>query len=132
MLPTPLSPQEVIVVQTTAVATGTMPLAAGFVGILPALGLLDEERDGSPPIHLTWIAGIGWSCAVAFFGVFMSPPIRKQVIIEEQLTFPSGTATAQLISVLHDLPPPDTIRQPPGLFDQVEYQRRTLTFFLYL
>ena len=29
-------------------------------------------------------------------------------IIEEQLTFPSGTATAQLISVLHKLPPPDT------------------------
>lgn len=29
-------------------------------------------------------------------------------IIEEQLAFPSGTATAQLISVLHKLPPPDT------------------------
>ncbi|KAL0574741.1 OPT superfamily [Marasmius crinis-equi] len=108
MLPAPLSPQEIIVVQTTAVATGTMPLAAGFVGILPALGLINEERDGSPPIHLSWVAGIGWSCAVAFFGVFMSPPIRKQVIIEEELAFPSGTATAQLISVLHDLPPPDT------------------------
>ncbi|KAJ8072429.1 hypothetical protein PM082_015988 [Marasmius tenuissimus] len=108
MLPTPLTPQEVVVVQTTAVATGTMPLGAGFVSILPALGLIDEERDGSPPIHLSWITGIGWSCAVAFFGVFISPPIRKQVIIEEQLPFPSGTATAQLISVLHDLPPPDT------------------------
>lgn len=29
-------------------------------------------------------------------------------IIEEQLAFPSGTATAHLISVLHKLPPPDT------------------------
>lgn len=29
-------------------------------------------------------------------------------IIEEQLAFPSGTATAQLVSVLHELPPPDT------------------------
>ncbi|KAG7089535.1 hypothetical protein E1B28_011208 [Marasmius oreades] len=115
MLPTPLTAQEVIVVQTTAVATGTMPLAAGFVGIIPALGLMNEKQDGSPPIHLSWIAGIGWSCAVAFFGVFMSPPIRKQVIIEEQLAFPSGTATAQLISVLHDLPPPETtLRQRRG------------------
>lgn len=36
-------------------------------------------------------------------------------IIEEQLTFPSGTATAQLISVLHKLPPPDTsVRQRKG------------------
>ncbi|KAG2035225.1 OPT oligopeptide transporter protein-domain-containing protein [Suillus americanus] len=108
MLPTPLSPQEIIVVQTTAVATGTMPLAAGFVGILPALGLLEEEKDGSPPIRLSWLAAIGWSCSVAFFGVFLSPPIRKQVIIKEQLAFPSGTATAQLISVLHRMPPPDT------------------------
>ncbi|KAG1728661.1 OPT oligopeptide transporter protein-domain-containing protein [Suillus lakei] len=108
MLPTPLSPQEIIVVQTTAVATGTMPLAAGFVGILPALGLLEEEKDGSPPIRLSWLAAVGWSCSVAFFGVFLSPPIRKQVIIKEQLAFPSGTATAQLISVLHRMPPPDT------------------------
>ena len=68
LLPTPLTPQEVIVVQTTAVATGTMPLAAGFVGILPALTLLEEERDGSPPIYLSFAGAIGWSCAVAFFG----------------------------------------------------------------
>lgn len=40
--------------------------------------------------------------------MFLSPPLRKQVIIEEQLAFPSGTATGQLISVLHHLPPPET------------------------
>ncbi|PSR88724.1 hypothetical protein PHLCEN_2v5075 [Hermanssonia centrifuga] len=84
-----------------------MPLAAGFVGILPALGMLDETRDGAPPLRLSWLSAVGWSCAVAFFGVFLSPPLRKQVIVEEQLAFPSGTATAQLISVLHHLPPPD-------------------------
>ncbi|KAL4062748.1 OPT oligopeptide transporter protein-domain-containing protein, partial [Scleroderma yunnanense] len=106
LLPTPLSPQELVVAQTTAVATGTMPLAAGFVGILPALGLLEEGKDGSPPIHLSWIAAVGWSCSIAFFGVFLSPPLRKQVIIEEQLAFPSGTATAQLISVLYQQPAP--------------------------
>ncbi|KAG5352903.1 hypothetical protein C0989_012293 [Termitomyces sp. Mn162] len=99
MLPVPLTPQEIIVVQTTAVATGTMPLAAGFVGILPALTLISEERDGTPPIHLSWLSAVAWSCG----------------IIEEQLTFPSGTATAQLISVLHKLPPPDTsVRQRFG------------------
>ncbi|KAI0667830.1 OPT oligopeptide transporter [Trametes maxima] len=115
LLPKPMSAQENVVLQTTAVATGTMPLAAGFVGILPALGLLDETRDGVPPVHLSWIAAVGWSCAVAFFGVFLSPPLRKQVIIEEQLAFPSGTATGQLISVLHQLPPPDTnLRQRRG------------------
>ncbi|KZT73505.1 OPT superfamily oligopeptide transporter [Daedalea quercina L-15889] len=115
--PTPMSPQENVVLQTIAVATGTMPLAAGFVGILPALGLLDEERDGVPALRLSWLDAVGWSLAVAFFGVFLSPPIRKQVIIEEELAFPSGTATAQLISVLHQIPPPDTtptVRQRNG------------------
>lgn len=63
-----MSAQENVVLQTTAVATGTMPLAAGFVGILPALGLLDEERDGVPPLYLSWLGAVGWSCAVAFFG----------------------------------------------------------------
>lgn len=36
-------------------------------------------------------------------------------IIEEQLAFPSGTATAQLISVLHDIPPPGTGRSDDTL-----------------
>ena len=68
MLPKPLTPQEIIVVQSTAVATGTMPLSAGFVGILPALRLLDEERDGTPPVDLSWLSAVAWSCAVAYFG----------------------------------------------------------------
>ncbi|KIY44005.1 oligopeptide transporter [Fistulina hepatica ATCC 64428] len=106
MLPTPLAPHELIVVQTTAVATGTIPLAAGFVGILPALSLLEPERDNATAIDLSWAGAVAWSCSIAFFGVFLSPPIRKQVIIREKLPFPSGTATAQLISVLYDMPPP--------------------------
>ena len=67
-------------VQTTAVATGTMPLAAGFVGILPALTLLSEERDGSAPIFLSWWAAVGWSFSVAFFGCaiyFLRRPISQ-------------------------------------------------------
>ena len=45
-----------------------MPLAAGFVGIIPALGLLDEQKDGSRAITLTWISAVSWSFAVAYFG----------------------------------------------------------------
>lgn len=45
-----------------------MPLVAGFVGILPALGMLDERIDGMAPVNLSWMALIGWSCSVAFFG----------------------------------------------------------------
>ncbi|KAF8896328.1 OPT oligopeptide transporter protein-domain-containing protein [Infundibulicybe gibba] len=83
----------VIVVQTTAVATGTMPLAAGFVGILPALSLLDEKRDGTPPIHLTWLSAVAWSCSVAYFG-------------------------ATHLGI-HRLPPPDTTIRRRGGYEQL-------------
>lgn len=40
--------------------------------------------------------------------------------MEEQLPFPSGTATAQLINVLHHLPPPDTtVRRRRG-YQQID------------
>ncbi|ELU41033.1 oligopeptide transporter [Rhizoctonia solani AG-1 IA] len=98
----PMTRQELVVLQTTAVATGTMPLAAGFVGVIPALGLLDYKHDNAHPVKVGLFDGILWGCAVALFGVFLAPPLRRQMIIKEELVFPSGTATAQLISVLHE------------------------------
>lgn len=44
---------------------------------------------------------VAWCMAVAFFGVFLTIPLRKQIILKEKMVFPSGTATAQVISVLH-------------------------------
>ncbi|GAA5834257.1 hypothetical protein JCM3766R1_004503 [Sporobolomyces carnicolor] len=100
----PLSIHENIVLQTTAVATGTLPLAAGFVGVVPALAQLNPLQDHSLPLVLSWQSCLGWSFAVAFFGVFLAVPLRRQVIVKEQLVFPSGTATAQIIGVLHGKP----------------------------
>jgi hypothetical protein len=42
-----------------------------------------------------------WSLALAFFGVFFAVPLRRQTILREKLKFPSGTATAHMIKVLH-------------------------------
>ncbi|KAL1407604.1 OPT superfamily [Vanrija albida] len=108
----PLSPQENVVLQTTAVATGTMPLAAGLVGIIPALGMMNQEQDGRDPIELSYTSLVLWCLAVAFFGVFLAVPLRRQVIIKEKLVFPSGTATAQLIALLHKAPPPTQSLDP--------------------
>lgn len=69
----PLTIHENIVIQTTAVATGTLPLAAGLIGIMPALAQLDEKLDGSPPMVLGWKALLAWCFAVAFLCVLSSP-----------------------------------------------------------
>ncbi|KAF9184293.1 hypothetical protein BGZ51_003407 [Haplosporangium sp. Z 767] len=103
-LKTPFGPAENIVLQSIAVATGTMPLAAGFVGIIPALQMMTEEDNPSGPIFLTTTELILWCLAIAFFGVFIAVPLRRQVIIKEKLPFPSGAATAQMIGVLHNTP----------------------------
>jgi uncharacterized oligopeptide transporter (OPT) family protein len=68
MFKKPFTASENVMLQTTAVATGTMPLAAGFVGIIPALGLLDRKKDGADPVHFDWATAVAWSFAIAFFG----------------------------------------------------------------
>ncbi|SJX62979.1 related to Iron transport protein 1 [Sporisorium reilianum f. sp. reilianum] len=98
------TPQENVLVQTTAAAVGVMPLSAGLVGVIPALKKLTWEKDGSEPIDLDFVHLVGWCFALAYFGVFFASPLREPMIVREKLTFPSGTATAQLIGVLHNKP----------------------------
>lgn len=94
---------ENVYIQSVAVAVGTGPLAYGLVGIVPAIEKFlraDETGTGHKIVfsltHLVvWLMGLG------LFGVFFAIPLRKQVIIKEKLAFPSGSATATLISVLH-------------------------------
>ncbi|ORX45294.1 OPT superfamily oligopeptide transporter [Hesseltinella vesiculosa] len=124
MLRTKFTPVENVVLQTVAVATGTMPLAAGFVGVLPALELLTEDDHPGGAIVLSFRQMVLWSLGVAFFGVFFAVPLRKQTIIREQLRFPSGTATAQMIQLLHEGDEPATTvrrrRSPSQEDDEAE------------
>eukprot|EP01133_Synstelium_polycarpum_P015631 gene15631-18571_t len=98
---------ENVLLQTISVATATMPLAGGFVGIIPALHMLYEQdhpnATGPEPVYFSWWGLCLWAFSLAFFGVFFAVPLRKQTILVEKLKFPSGTATAQMIKVLHKL-----------------------------
>ncbi|KAI0461936.1 hypothetical protein LJB42_004541 [Komagataella kurtzmanii] len=100
----PFTDVENVFVQSVAVATGTGPLAYGFVGIIPAMEkfMTEEESGLGATLKLSLTQLILWSLGVAFFGVFFAIPLRKEVIIREKLSFPSGSATGTLISVLHN------------------------------
>ena len=109
----PFTPVENVLIQTVAGAVGTMPLGCGFVGVIPALEYLlrpgpDGPMDGSDggdgeggPLKLASWKLIVWSLGVCLFGVIFAVPLRKEVIVREKLKFPSGTATALMINVLH-------------------------------
>ncbi|VEU23418.1 DEKNAAC104720 [Brettanomyces naardenensis] len=95
---------ENVFVQSVAVATATGPLAYGFIGIIPAIEkmMTNEESGYAGGIDLDplWKL-VMWSSGLAFFGVFFAIPLRRQFVIREKLPFPSGSATATLISVFH-------------------------------
>ncbi|CCF55888.1 hypothetical protein KAFR_0A04530 [Kazachstania africana CBS 2517] len=101
----PFTDVETVYAQSLSVAVGTGPLSFGFVGVIPAIEkfLTFEESGGSryqgQPFKFSQL--LVWSFSLAFFGIFFAVPLRKQVIVREKLAFPSGNATAVLISVLN-------------------------------
>jgi OPT family oligopeptide transporter len=96
----PFTPVENVLVQTVAGAVGTMPLGCGFVGVIPALEFLLSKSEGAPLDMEIWRLVV-WSLGICLFGVVFAVPLRKEVIVREKLKFPSGTATALVIGMLH-------------------------------
>ncbi|KAL5403459.1 hypothetical protein PMIN06_009754 [Paraphaeosphaeria minitans] len=126
MLKFPFTPVENVLVQSVAGAVGTMPLGCGFVGVIPALNfLLTKEENG--PLDISLWRLIVWSLGICFFGVVFAVPLRKEVIIREKLKFPSGTATALMIQVLHgDEKSKVTMSNPRGEEEERGEEQRLL------
>lgn len=107
----PFTPIENVLIQTVAGAVGTMPLGCGFVGVIPALEFLLKDGEDGPngdggegeggPLKLGFWKLVVWSLGVCLFGVVFAVPLRKEVIVREKLKFPSGTASALMLKVLH-------------------------------
>ena len=96
----PFTPVENVLIQTVAGAVGTMPLGCGFVGVIPALEFLLKKSEGAPVGMEMWRLVV-WGLGICLFGVVFAVPLRKEVIVREKLKFPSGTATALVIGMLH-------------------------------
>ncbi|XP_027105214.1 metal-nicotianamine transporter YSL1-like isoform X1 [Coffea arabica] len=107
----PFTPQENTMIQTCAVACYSIALGGGFGSYMLALSKKTYEQtgvttEGNPPGSYKE-PGVGWMTgylfAVCFIGLFVLIPLRKILIIDYKLTFPSGTATAILINGFHSM-----------------------------
>ena len=84
-------------------ATQTFASAAGSLGnivnVIPALILLAES--GVIERGPTFMEVLLWVFFTSFLGVFFAIPLRRQMLVIDQLVFPTGTAAAQTIEAMH-------------------------------
>ncbi|MFB1479263.1 OPT/YSL family transporter [Corallococcus sp. RDP092CA] len=93
----PYTPLENNLTQTAAAAVGAMPASAGLLAAIPALALLGTRVPG-------W--GIAaWGLVLGVVGVLVAGLLRRRLVEQESLPFPTGIATAELISTLHAATP---------------------------
>src|SRR5216684_1413850 len=81
------------VAQTTACAAGAVPAAAGLLGAIPALQLLGRTVPG-------WGIAV-WGLSLGILGILFAVALRRRLLEEEELPFPTGVATAEVIEALH-------------------------------
>ncbi|KAM0950112.1 putative oligopeptide transporter, OPT superfamily [Dioscorea sansibarensis] len=102
----PFTRQENTVIQTCVVAAYGIAFSGGFGSYIFGMSdrvasqtteLNDHQNTKNP--QLGWL--IGFLFLVSFLGLFSLVPLRKVMIIDYKLIYPSGTATAHLINSFH-------------------------------
>ncbi|KAF8095564.1 hypothetical protein N665_0330s0045 [Sinapis alba] len=105
----PFTRQENTMIQTSAVACYGIAVGGGFASYLLGLNhktyvLSGANMEGNSEKSVKE-PGLGWMTAylfaVCFIGLFVLIPLRKVMIIDLKLTYPSGLATAVLINGFH-------------------------------
>ncbi|KAG5529866.1 hypothetical protein RHGRI_030294 [Rhododendron griersonianum] len=106
LLDQPFTRQENTVIQTCVVASSGIAFSGGFgsylFGMSEVIAKQSTEANDAQNIKNP---GLGWMIAflfiVSFLGLFSVVPLRKIMIIDFKLIYPSGTATAHLINSFH-------------------------------
>ncbi|ESW24536.1 hypothetical protein PHAVU_004G138900 [Phaseolus vulgaris] len=103
MLRQPFTRQENTVIQTCVVASSGIAFSGGFGSYL--FGMSEEIANQSTDTSDFKDPSLGWIIAflfvVSFLGLFSVVPLRKIMVVDFKLTYPSGTATAHLINSFH-------------------------------
>ncbi|RYR07061.1 hypothetical protein Ahy_B05g074379 [Arachis hypogaea] len=103
MLKQPFTRQENTVIQTCVVASSGIAFSGGFGSYLFGMSkrVADQTSDSSDfkDLKLGWM--IAFLFVVSFLGLFSVVPLRKIMVVDFKLTYPSGIATAHLINSFH-------------------------------
>ncbi|MDQ3369270.1 MAG: OPT/YSL family transporter [Myxococcota bacterium] len=86
-------PEDGNLVQTVSSSAAAMALSGGLVGPIAALSLAGRE--------LALPGVIVWGIAIGVLGCLMAIPLRAAFIVRGTLPFPSGTATAEVLSQVY-------------------------------
>ncbi|KAL6651812.1 hypothetical protein ACP70R_010737 [Stipagrostis hirtigluma subsp. patula] len=102
----PFTRQENTVVQTCVVACSGIAFSGGFGSYMFGMSEKISEQSGETREEMNIKnPGLGWMIGflfiVSFLGLFSVVPLRKIMIIDYKLIYPSGTATAHLINSFH-------------------------------
>ncbi|HVR60491.1 MAG TPA: OPT/YSL family transporter, partial [Polyangia bacterium] len=89
----PYSALENNVTQTTAASAAIMAFVLGVYGPIPALGLMGHQYPG-------WAIGL-WGIALGLIGILIGAVLRRKLVIAEELPFPTGAATAEVIETMY-------------------------------
>ncbi|KAG6659754.1 probable metal-nicotianamine transporter YSL6 isoform X1 [Carya illinoinensis] len=105
----PFTKQENTVIQTCIVACYGLAFSGGFGSYMLAMNektykLIGVDYPGNRAEDVK-NPGLGWMIGflfvVSFLGLFSLVPLRKVMVMDYKLTYPSGTATAMLINSFH-------------------------------
>jgi uncharacterized oligopeptide transporter (OPT) family protein len=89
----PFAVLENNITQTTAASAAIMSIAIGLSGPIPALQLMSNMPPG-------WAIAV-WGFAASVLGIGAAVILRRKLIIDDALPFPTGNATGEVIETIH-------------------------------
>ncbi|MGE3632621.1 MAG: OPT/YSL family transporter, partial [Sandaracinaceae bacterium] len=97
---TPLTILETNCMQSTASSAGYSTVGTS-VSAIAALLILSIDEAHPRGEHLSWPVLGGWTLFLAALGTLMAIPMKRNMINQERLKFPSGTAAAVTLQSLY-------------------------------
>jgi putative OPT family oligopeptide transporter len=94
----------------TAASSAAYMTSAGLVAAIPALYMVTKdsgvvpalyERGADGKVQLDVLSAIPWLVGVCLVGVVAAIPVKRKLINQERLRFPSGIACAETLTSLH-------------------------------